>query len=130
MTDRPVYVYKLVVSYPPGSDEPGWVPFCWNELLAGVKDRRQRQALRRRGFRWPKERLFLSHSGAWGRAGLLSWCGATVEVRRSGEVTWWEDTDAADWWPELTEEPVLMTSAQTGEFAIDMYARYFGEEAK
>jgi hypothetical protein len=95
---RQCRVYRLEITYPEGSDAPGWVPACWPELLASIKDRARRRELRRRGFRWPRERLFLSASGAYKRAGLLTVFGATVFVDASWPVTWseWQDTSAND----------------------------------
>lgn len=102
MSPRAVYVYRLNVLYPPGSGEPGWVPAAWPQVLAAVRDRKRRSALRKRGFRWPRNRLYLSASGAYRRASLLEWLGASVEVQRSEEVTWWEDgSSVAEWRPEL-----------------------------
>jgi hypothetical protein len=102
MPERPVHVYRLNVLYPPGSGEPGWVPEAWPQVLAAVKDRKRRNALRKRGFRWPRNHLYLSASGAYSRALMLTWLGASVEVQRSEEVTWWEDgSSVAEWWPEL-----------------------------
>jgi hypothetical protein len=132
MTDRIVHVYRLEVEYPPGSDAPGWVPACWGEMLASVRDRAERRALRRRGFRWPRERMYLSASGAWSRAALLTMFGATVFVDASDPVTWpeWQDTSANghDWeggstaarW-EPPEEPV---EPPEWEDPLDTAARY------
>ena len=101
MSERIVRVYRIVVEYPPGSDASGWAPACWDEFLAGIKDRAKRREMRRRGFRWPREHLYLSASGAWSRAGLLHWFGATVDVEASDPVSWpeWQDTSAngRDW---------------------------------
>jgi hypothetical protein len=94
-----VRAYRLVIDYPPGSLEPGWSPACWDALLRDVKDRGTRRKLRARGFRWPRERMFLSASGAYSRAALLRWYGAVVGVEPSEPVTWWEDNDAMDWQP-------------------------------
>lgn len=82
-------VYKLTVVYPEGSHEPGWRPACWSdpEFLAKL-DRKARRELAARAFRWPRERLFLSSSGAYGRANLLTWYGAEVQVIASDPVTW------------------------------------------
>jgi len=118
MTDRIVRVYKLEIEYPPGSDAPGWAPACWPEFLAGIKDRARRREAARRGFRWPREHLYLSASGAYSRAALLTWFGATVYVDASSPVTWpeWQDTSAngRDWeggstaarWVPSSEEEV------------------------
>jgi hypothetical protein len=104
MRERTVRVYRLLIAYPAGSDDPDWTPACWGEMLAAVKDRTERRSLRRRGFRWPRERMFLSASGAWSRAALLTMFGAQVTVQPSEPVTWWEDTDAAEWYPVDDED--------------------------
>jgi hypothetical protein len=39
-------------------------------------------------FRWPRERMFLSASGAYKRAVLLHWYGADAQVLSSDPVTW------------------------------------------
>lgn len=107
-------VYRLTVIYPEGSHEPGWRPESWDEFLASLTWRQRREA-ERRGFRWPRERLFLSSSGAYGRAALLRWMGAEVEVLASDPVTWpnyddaadrgnWEDGCTAARWSPLAEE--------------------------
>jgi hypothetical protein len=86
-----VHVYRLEVTYPPGSRQPDWRPACWSdpEFLRRLS-RRARRHHRRAGFRWPAERMFLSASGARQRAGLLRWYGADVEVFRSLPVEWAE----------------------------------------
>jgi len=101
VTERTIRVYRLDIVYPEGSLKPGWQPACWGALLRDIKDRGQRRAVRERGFRWPRERLFLSASAARHRALLLQWFGADVIVQPSERVTWWEDNaDAMDWWPD------------------------------
>lgn len=128
MSERIVRVYRIAVEYPPGSDAPGWVPACWDEFLAGIKDKAKRREMRRRGFRWPREHLYLSASGAWSRAYLLAVFGATVDVEASDPVTWpeWQDTSAngrdwengstaARWGPPEPPEP---------EDPLDAAARY------
>jgi hypothetical protein len=106
-----VRVYSLEIDYPEGSDAPGWRPALWDDpkYLAGLP-REERRALRKREFRWPRERHFLSSSGAYGRALLLSAYGCLVTVRRSDAVTWPERPDdwvlgdtAANWYPELDD---------------------------
>jgi hypothetical protein len=81
----PVHVYRLRIEYPAGSFEPGWKPAAWSSPLLAKRLRRQ---LARQEFRWPRERLFLSRSGAWRRAFLLISYGARAEVERSAPVTW------------------------------------------
>lgn len=127
MTERIVRVYRLDIEYPPGSFKPGWVPACWEQFLAGIEDKAERRRVRKRGFRWPREHLYLSASGAWSRAGLLHWFGATVFVEASDPVIWpeWQDTSAngrdwengssaARWTPDLPEP----------EDPLDAAARY------
>jgi hypothetical protein len=72
-------------------------------LLADMPPKLRRSA-RARGFRWPRERMFLSGGAANHRAFLLEWFGAKVIVQPSEPVTWWEDTDGADWYPEDDED--------------------------
>jgi hypothetical protein len=150
--ERIVYVYRLVIQYPEGSDRPGWKPACWGALLKSIKDRGRRRAVRERGFRWPRERLFLSADGAYSRMGLLMQFGAQVQVQRSEPVIWWEEVDAMDWWPctaghaesgpQYTDKPFgvpgatspgffpdelhLFTSGITGASGIDI----FGEQER
>jgi hypothetical protein len=113
---RETRVYRLFIAYPEGSLEPGWIPEHWEETLAGIADRKRRRAIRQRGFRWPRERMFLSSSSAYDRAGLLRWFGAEVEVMASEPVTWWElDADAFGCYPDLSAEPEPGTGAVAGE---------------
>jgi hypothetical protein len=84
---RQAHVYWLEITYPAGSKAPGWKPEHWDELLATL-DRPDRRKAARRGFRWPRERMFLSGSSAYHRANLLTWCGAAVQVHRSFPVMW------------------------------------------
>lgn len=101
--ERTVRVYRLVIAYPEGSDDPGWLPDVWEELLSAMPRKRRRQ-MQQRGFRWPRERMFLSSNAAWHRAGLLRWFGAEVEVQASQPVSWWEDTDAMSVWFDEFDE--------------------------
>jgi hypothetical protein len=92
---RAVRVYQLVITYPEGSQRPGWRPAGWSDpqFLATLSHRQRRQ-LARAEFSWPAERRFLSASGAEGRANLLRWYGAGVSVYASDPVTWPEQDDA------------------------------------
>jgi hypothetical protein len=96
-------VYRLLIAYPAGSDDPKWTPACWEALLSDMPAKWRRSA-RARGFRWPRERMFLSAGSAYHRALLLQWFGAVVAVQASEPVTWWEDTDGADWSPDDEDE--------------------------
>jgi len=109
-------VYRLDVIYPEGCRLPGWHPAAWDDpeylRSVGREQRRRIRALRRRPFRWPRERLFLSSSGAYGRALLLRALGCDVQVRASLPVEWPAPDDgawdlgetAARWHPALDAE--------------------------
>lgn len=86
--ERSVYVYKLKVTYPEGSLEPGWRPPAQASQgwLSGLS--RAARGKRPGKFRWPRERMFLSGTSAYRRAGRLESLGARVEVYRSAPVTW------------------------------------------
>lgn len=73
---RPARVYRLLVEYPEGSEDPGWVPEAWRE----TEDRPT--------FRWPRVRDYLSEEGAHTRAAMLREYGAKVEVIASDPVRW------------------------------------------
>jgi hypothetical protein len=84
---RPVRVYRLDVTYPPGSLEPGWEPPGWDPLETDTDwvvtpDDDMAWA------GWPKNRLYLSASSAQRRANRFRKYGATVEVERSELVLW------------------------------------------
>jgi hypothetical protein len=108
-TGRVAHVYALDIIYPEGSHEPGWRPPGWKPRLGW----------RRPGFRWPRERTFLSASGARRRAGYLISCGAEVMVLRSDPVTWhagsgcWEDeaavTGTSAYWTEFDASGLPVT---------------------
>jgi hypothetical protein len=89
-------VYRLVIIYPEGSHEPGWRPALWgNPEFLKALDRQARRSLKSRKFRWPRERMFLSSSGAYQRAWLLRSYGAVAEVLASDPVTWPNYDDAS-----------------------------------
>jgi hypothetical protein len=95
MSGRNVRVHRLEIIYPEGSREPGWRPDSWDSYLRSLPVLKRRR-LRKAGFSWPRERMFLSSSSAYQRAALLRAFGADVEVLRSDPVTWpahwsWED---------------------------------------
>lgn len=83
MTERPVYVYKLAIEYPPGSTEPGWEPPGYQSETVMTPD-----GFEDREFSWPHERAYLSREGAIQRAGILRGWGANVGILRSERVTW------------------------------------------
>jgi hypothetical protein len=87
--DKTAYVYQLDITYPEGSLEPGWRPACWTDpKYVATMPRKLRRRIPKMVFQWPAERMFLSSSGAYGRAMLLHFYGAQVTVRRSNPVTW------------------------------------------
>lgn len=100
------YIWRLKVVYPEGSHEKGWRPALWSdpEFLKKLS-RDERRALRKREFRWPGERMFLSSSGAWGRAGLLLAYGAQVDVQRSERIQWPAEPAAPVPYQGWREEP-------------------------
>jgi hypothetical protein len=79
---RTLYVYRLVVTLPEGSDEPGWRPEEYDDQYSRYQDDDETQ------FRWPRRRLYLSSEAAHARANLLRRWGADVKVERSEPVTW------------------------------------------
>lgn len=98
MRTKPVYVYHLDIVYPEGSQKQGWFPSSWYEM----PDRQLRKAIKK-GFTWPRERMYLSADGAYGRAWLLRWCGAKVKVQRSAPVTWPGSSDPG-YYPDISSE--------------------------
>jgi hypothetical protein len=121
-------VYRLDIVYPEGSRLPGWHPAAWTDpqylRTLSREQRREIRAALRRPFKWPRERLFLSSSGAYGRAALLRACGCDVEVQGSLPVEWpnpdnWAADDrvwyqgetAARWHPGLEAEERLHEQA-------------------
>jgi hypothetical protein len=122
---RNVRVYRLEIVYPEGSHEKGWRPALWsNPEYLKTLDRQTRRDLAKREFRWPRERMFLSSSGAYGRACLLMAYGAEAEVYGSLPVTWpnlddwgdegWEHGETAAHWGPAMEETA---EQQRGELA-------------
>lgn len=79
------HVYRLDVTYPPRSQEPGWEPPGWEPdytVGPGGSDDEFYQ------FRWPASRLCLSAATAKRRADLFRKYGAEVTVVRSLPVEW------------------------------------------
>ncbi len=81
---RPTYVYRLIVKKPEGSEQAGWSPPSWTP----EQDPNFDPVYGDGSFRWPLDRLYLSHSGAEERARLFRRFGAEVEVERSLAVEW------------------------------------------
>lgn len=80
-----VRVYRLDVTYPAGSDEPGWEPAGWEPGGYQIDDAGSWETGE---FRWPRERVYLSRKGADYKAGLLRGYGAQVTVVPSLPVEW------------------------------------------
>jgi hypothetical protein len=77
---RRIYVYRLDVTLPEEAADPLWEPASWQPEWDPNPESDQ-------SFRWPRhDRLWLSRSGAKGRADLLRSYGAKVEIVRSREV--------------------------------------------
>jgi hypothetical protein len=80
--DRPLYAYRLVVEYPAGVDALN-PPHLW------LEDRSEEDT----GewyFGWPRDRRYLSYSGAKKRADLLRRYGCVVGIQRSERIEWTE----------------------------------------
>lgn len=75
----PLRVYRLDVTYPEGSRDPGWEPPGWDggDDLSGDGE-----------FRWPRVHPYLSKNGARARAKLLEKYGAKVAIVTSEPVQW------------------------------------------
>lgn len=84
MGERKVFVYRLVVTYPEGSREPGWRPPDWDGWSEWDEQRPDGST----GFQWPGVRLYLSKGRADARAEMLRKFGSTVTVLRSNPVEW------------------------------------------
>lgn len=139
MSGRNVRVFRLEITYPEGSREPSWRPYGWEHYLRSLPVLKRRR-LRREGFRWPRERMFLSSSSAYERACLLQAFGADVEVFRSDPVTWpanwsWEDEAARDYgagWlytPDASGLPLCHADPGLSELVPPDYLKLLREEA-
>jgi hypothetical protein len=132
-----VRVYKLDIVYPEGSREPGWHPALWRDpaylRTLTREQRREIRALLRKPFKWPRERRFLSPAGAYGRAWLLRFYGAEVEVYASDPVTWpnvddeaaderWDQgSTAARWYPALDSAAKIQETRDWNRTNATMY---------
>jgi len=84
---RSMFVYRLVVEYPEGSDAPGWEPEGWEPEWFTLDETAP--------FRWPRVRSYFSLSGATARARLFARYGANVTIERSAPVDWSEPNPVA-----------------------------------
>jgi hypothetical protein len=87
VTDRALYVYRLIVTVPPESAEPGWRPDHFEDW---PEDKQAYQGDDDSVWRWPHRRLYLHGGAARERARLLEAWGATVVIERSHAVAWSE----------------------------------------
>lgn len=85
---RSVYVYRLTVELPEGSDDPTWRPPAgtWNDDPESQP--REDEEGDPIPWRWPHRRLFTSKNTAERQAKKLRSWGATVTVEQSNPVTW------------------------------------------
>lgn len=80
------HVYRLQVTYPPGSLEYGWEPpepSGWAPERSFTPEGEDDDV-----FRWPQNRLCLTLGTAKRRAKLFRTYGAEVTIERSDLVTW------------------------------------------
>jgi hypothetical protein len=97
VADRQVYIYRLVVTLPEGSESWGWEPDNW---AAWCKDHGWMAYDREEGVttfswgRYTRRKHFMSNGAAERRAKWLREFGATVVVQRSLPVTLWVETVA------------------------------------
>lgn len=71
-----------MVSYPEGSDKPGWAPANWDH--GGFTDYDGEPI----EFSWPRRRNYFSAPGAHARAALFRKYGAEVVVDVSEPIVW------------------------------------------
>lgn len=95
MTDRKTYVWRLDVTLPPEASDPGWEPDAWLEELPPYPEGGMPPEAMEDGFRWPRQRRFLSESGAKKQAALFRKYGAEVTIKRSAPVKWPQNEAAA-----------------------------------
>jgi hypothetical protein len=83
LPDRVIRVYRLDVTYPPGSQEPGWEPDGWEPEVVYSYEGPDTLP-----FKWPRNQLCLSKTTAERRAALFRSYGAEVVIRPSAPVEW------------------------------------------
>lgn len=74
-------IYALEITYPEGSDQPGWEPQNWDPEQSAYN-------YGERYFKWPKIRRYLSNSAAQRRAQLFRCFGCEVDVVASEPIQW------------------------------------------
>jgi hypothetical protein len=95
MAERKTYAYRLRVTLPPEAADPSWEPEAWTGKLPPYPEGGMPPEALEDGFRWPRQRRFLSASGARKQASLFREYGAEVTIERSAPVTWPQDEEAA-----------------------------------
>jgi hypothetical protein len=95
VADRKAYVYRLNVTLPPEAADPSWEPGAWLEELPSYPEGGMSPEALEDGFRWPRQRRFLSESGAKKQAGLFRKYGAEVTIERSAPVEWPQEAATA-----------------------------------
>jgi hypothetical protein len=93
MAERKAHVYRLNVTLPPEAADPSWEPRAWLEEMAPYPE--EGRNVEGDEFRWPRQRRFLSESGAKKQAGLLRKYGAEVTIERSAPVEWPQEAATA-----------------------------------
>jgi hypothetical protein len=88
VAERKVHLYRLNVTLPPEAAEPGWEPPGWLDELPPYPEGGMPPEAMEDGFRWPRNRPYLSLSNAKRRARLFEKYGAQVTIERSAPVTW------------------------------------------
>ena len=89
-------VYRLDVTYPPGSLEWGWEPPGWEPENYRVTSGPDAGAWEAETFRWPQSRLCLTLATAKRRAAIFRKYGAAVTIRASEPVIWPAPQEASD----------------------------------
>jgi hypothetical protein len=128
---KPVYIWRLAITLPAGSEQSGWEPAGWRQWL---HDQYGPQQAAEREFTWPPRIHWLSAAGARKRRELLESWGATVEVTRSLPVGWppalalrgtvLQDVlaalgDAADYRRDQGDCTACTPAAKCGDHAVD-----------
>lgn len=78
--ERNLYVYRLDITKPAGSDAPDWIPDDWEAIS-------KRHGWYEPSFHWPTRRNYFSAEAAQRRAQLLREFGAGVAIM-VGLVEW------------------------------------------
>lgn len=85
---RRIYLYRLHVEYPPGSQELGWEPPGWRDDPENEVIDPETGAPDCASFSWPFNRTYISQTAARRRADLFRSYGAGVTIERSKPIEW------------------------------------------